>query len=152
MRKFPFSVKEFEYIYSRVPKVSVELVISVGKGVVLAKRDHVAWKGLWYIPGGTVYYREALKDACLRVGQEELGVDVEVVKFLDYVEFFSEEKARGFGYSIAMDFLCRTHDKLPEKSLEGEELKVFFEVPEMVVPEHGKMLERYFRGEFVLSK
>lgn len=39
-----------------------------------------------------------------RIALEELGASVNVGKLLGYIEYTSEEKERGFGYTITMVF------------------------------------------------
>jgi len=75
-------------------------------------RQKNGYIGQWHIPGGTVLYREKVKNAVQRVAREELGTEVVIEKLVDYLEYFSEEKERGFGYTVTLVFLC----KLPEKS------------------------------------
>lgn len=142
MRKRTFSSEVFKEIYSQVPKLTVDAVIATEKGVVMTKRKADGWVGQWHFPGGTVLYREKVIDAVRRIVQEELGVNVEVEEFIGYVEFFSEEKERGFGYSVSLCFRCTSGDGIPERSMLGEEVGIFRQIPEEVVMEHGQILEK----------
>ena len=50
----PLPKEEFEHIFSRVPRLTVELVVaSDDRGVPLALRDFGPCQGLWHLPGET---------------------------------------------------------------------------------------------------
>src|SRR5690349_15119817 len=60
----PFSPVEFDAIYSRVPRLTVEIIVPDGQGAVfLTKRAIAPFAGQWHLPGGTVYFAEPLLDA-----------------------------------------------------------------------------------------
>ena len=59
----PFSSEEFRSIYSKVPRLCVEVIIKTSGGIVLSLRKLPSWHGKWHIPGGTVYYKEKVADA-----------------------------------------------------------------------------------------
>ena len=78
--------EEFDRIFSRVPRLTVELVIaSDDRGVLLAMRDFGPCQGLWHLPGGTVRFGEPLVEAVKRVAQDELGVAVSAGETLGYI-------------------------------------------------------------------
>jgi hypothetical protein len=79
---------DYDWIYSRVPRLSVEVVIATPeRGVLLAERDIPPNVGAWHIPGGTVLFGEPVADAVRRVAQDELGLAVEVGELLGYIEY-----------------------------------------------------------------
>jgi 8-oxo-dGTP pyrophosphatase MutT (NUDIX family) len=79
---------EFDSIFSRVPRLCVEVVIvRPDRGVLLMLRDIPPNVGAWHIPGGTVLFAETLVDAVKRVARHELGFDVEVGELLGYIEY-----------------------------------------------------------------
>jgi len=139
-RKKPFTLKEYKNIYSKVPKLCVEVVLRTNAGIVLTQRAHDSWSGLWHLPGGSVMYREAVVDAVKRISREELDIDVVVGDLLGYIEYWSEEKERGFGYSVTLPFLCTTEDTLPSINQDGETIKVFETIPLNTIEEHKKFL------------
>ena len=84
----PLPKEEFEWIFSRVPRLTVEVVISPPeRGVLLSLRDIEPCRGLWHLPGGTVRFAEPLVDAVKRVAKSELGVAVTVGPLLGYIEY-----------------------------------------------------------------
>jgi hypothetical protein len=79
---------EFDAIFSRVPRLSVEVVIyTPERGVLLMLRDIPPNVGAWHIPGGTVLFGERLTDAVIRVARDELGLEVSVRDLLGYIEY-----------------------------------------------------------------
>ena len=83
----PLSKDEFDRIFSNVPRMTVEvLVTSEGRGVLLALRDVDPCRGMWNLPGGTVRFGERLVEAVRRVAADELGIRVRVGPLLGYIE------------------------------------------------------------------
>lgn len=79
---------EFDAIFSRVPRLCVEVVIlSPEHGVLLMLRDIPPNVGAWHIPGGTVLFGERLTAAVKRVARDELGLEVSVGELLGYIEY-----------------------------------------------------------------
>ncbi|MEL7035415.1 MAG: NUDIX hydrolase [Cyanobacteria bacterium J06592_8] len=139
-RKKPFTYEEFRAIYSQVPRLVVEIVVQTEQGFVLTLRKDSSWNNLWHLPGGTVFYKEYVEEAIQRIAQEELSIEVTKQKFLDYLEYPSEEKERGFGWSVGLAFLCVPNSPLPEYNQEGEKIQVFDSIPENIVAEHRQLL------------
>lgn len=100
VKKLAFN--EFKTIYSKVPRLCVDLVIKNKQGVLLTKRNIPPDLGWLHFPGGTVLMREALKDTIQRVAKEELNTKVEIKKLLGFLEY-----NEGIGY----------FNSIPEKTL-----------------------------------
>ena len=84
----PLPKDEFDRIFSRVPRLTVEVLItSQERGVLLALRDVDPCRGMWNLPGGTVRFGERLVDAVRRVAADELGVSVRVGSLVGYIEY-----------------------------------------------------------------
>jgi ADP-ribose pyrophosphatase YjhB (NUDIX family) len=84
----PLSSSEYEFIYSRVPRLTVEIVLRDGSGAVfLTKRAIPPCAGQWHLPGGTVRYAEPLREAVRRVATRELGVEVREARSKGYIEY-----------------------------------------------------------------
>ena len=75
-------------------RVSVRAVIFDGDNIITMfrskKKDDGTRKEYYVIPGGGVEEGESLEEALIREIKEELGIDIEIVKYLREVE---EEKA-----------------------------------------------------------
>ncbi len=143
MRKRPFSIEEFKQIYSKVPRLCVVFFIRNENGILLTLRKKHGWLGKWAIPGGTVLYKEPISDAIQRVAKEELGVQVTVGQQLGYIEYFSEEKERGFGYTIALMFLVTPLSGAFQMDEDAEEINFFTNLPENMVEEEREFITEH---------
>jgi ADP-ribose pyrophosphatase YjhB (NUDIX family) len=141
MRKLPFSFEEFKEIYSKVPRLCVELVIRTEKGVLLTLRQKNGYEGQWHMPGGTVYYREGVEAAVKRIASEEVGMEVAVGKFLGYLEYPSEEKERGFGYTVSLVFECSPKGTHLELDDQAEKADFFITPPDNTIAEQKEFLK-----------
>ncbi len=142
MAKLPFTYGKFRSIYSQVPRLCVDLVITSSDGLLLAKRGLESWKGQWYLPGGTVYYKETLNQAAKRVAKDELCIDIDIDKNLGYIEYISEEKARGFGWSVGIVFQCHIVSGILSDSEQVKEPQFFKQLPEQMIEEQKEFLQK----------
>jgi colanic acid biosynthesis protein WcaH len=117
-------------------------MIRVEDGVVLGKRTNDPLKGEWFVPGGTVFKNERLREAVHRVGIEELGTDVTIREKLGSFEhFYDSAEAEGTDtkHYLATCFVV-TPDHVeftPDK--QHTELRVF----RQPFPEFHPYIERY---------
>ena len=139
--KKPFSAKEFREIYSKVSRLCVDLIIKTSDGVALSLRSIEPYKGQWHFPGGTVFYKEKITDAIKRVAKEEVGIKVNIDRLLGYIEYPSEERDRGFGYTVTLAFLCTTKYKIFKPDQNSLGIKVFKKLPVNMVREQYKFLK-----------
>jgi 8-oxo-dGTP pyrophosphatase MutT (NUDIX family) len=80
--------EEFDWIFGRVPRLTVELVIaSPERGVLLQLRESGPCEGIWSLVGGTVRFGEPAVQAVRRVARDELAVTVRVGPLLGYIEY-----------------------------------------------------------------
>ncbi|MCR4311606.1 MAG: NUDIX domain-containing protein [Candidatus Taylorbacteria bacterium] len=140
----PFTPEEFKGIYSKVPRVTVDLIIKTPKGVVLTLRTHYSWKNQWHFPGGTVFYKESVTQAIDRVAQDEIGTSVEVIKLLGYIEYPSEEEQRGFGSTVSLAFLCKTSETAFTVNEDASRIEVFTTPPDHLIAEQAEFLKTHW--------
>lgn len=94
---------DWDYIYSRVPRLCVELIVRSDAGVLLTLRNIEPCKDQWHIPGGTVQYGETLVEAVVRIARRELDVtctNAELLGYLDYPSHF----LHGLGAPVGIAF------------------------------------------------
>ena len=144
MSKYPLTEEEFKSIYSRVPKLTVEVIIKTPDGIVLSLRDLSSWHNQWHIPGGTVFYKEFVEDAVRRVAKNELGVDVSILSLIGYIEYPSEENERGFGQSVGLAFLCEATSTEFINDTQSSKIQIFSELPENTVLEQKEFLDKHW--------
>jgi ADP-ribose pyrophosphatase YjhB (NUDIX family) len=140
MGRFPFEV--FKDIFSKVPRVTVEVVLIKDGGIVLSLRNIEPYKGYWHTPGGTLFHKEKVEDAVKRVAKEELGVSVEVDKFLGYWEIPEWTQPKGFSHAIGLVFQVKTLSEELKPDTQSSEIKVFKKLPKNMVREQKEFLER----------
>jgi len=137
VKKLPFS--EFKSIYSRVPRLCVEIVIKTNNGVILTKRDIEPEKGKWHIPGGTVLNGERLEDAVKRIAKEELGVEVKVGKILGVIEYFLKNY---FGQMVGIVFSAKLLSKDLKVDKNAQEFKFFKTIPNNMIKDQKEFLNK----------
>jgi ADP-ribose pyrophosphatase YjhB (NUDIX family) len=99
----PLPRSEYEAIYAKIPRLTVEVIIVSSDGVLLTRRRTGPCAGLWHIPGGTVHFGEPLTDAVQRVAEQELGAEVTIDDLLGYIEYPSH-LARGLDWPVGIAF------------------------------------------------
>ena len=110
---------EFDAIFSRVPRLCVEVVIATPqRGVLLMLRDIPPNVGAWHIPGGTVMFGERLTDAVRRVARDELGLEVTVGDLLGYIEYPSHYE-NGLDSPVGLAFATTPAAGLADEAPEG---------------------------------
>lgn len=84
---YPLTPEEFHAIYSKVPRLTVEVILRRDGEVYLTKRDIEPFKGQWHLPGGTVFFAESVEAAVRRVGKRELGIEVKTMRPNGFIEY-----------------------------------------------------------------
>jgi ADP-ribose pyrophosphatase YjhB (NUDIX family) len=86
--RWPLKEEEYKYIYSKVPRLTVEIIVRDESGAIyLTQRSVEPCKEQWHLPGGTVRFGEALLDAVRRVAMRELSIDVHKAINRGYIEY-----------------------------------------------------------------
>ncbi len=137
--------EEFESIYTRVPRLCVDLIIKTQNGIVLTLRSIEPYKGFWHFPGGTVLMNEKIEDAAYRIAKEEVGVDIKIEQLLGYMEFHKENGNR---YAVSLGFLVSITSGTLRGSEQGEEIQEAIVIPSNIVPQHGDFLKKYLKMSF----
>jgi 8-oxo-dGTP diphosphatase len=100
--------KPFCYEYPR-PAVTVDIVLVTRGGnprVLLIRRKHDPFAGLWALPGGFVDMDESLEAAARRELYEETGVQGEQVQRLEQLHTFGEPGRDPRGRTISVAYLA----------------------------------------------
>jgi ADP-ribose pyrophosphatase YjhB (NUDIX family) len=84
----PLTPQEFDDIYSKVPRLTVEIILRNEKNeILLSKRAIAPCEGQWHLPGGTVRFGEPLIEAVYRIAKRELNIDVLGATNVGYIEY-----------------------------------------------------------------
>jgi ADP-ribose pyrophosphatase YjhB (NUDIX family) len=134
--------QEYDFVYSRVPRTCVDLVIKNSEGVLLSLRQIEPYKGLWHFPGGRVMFNETIEEATQRISLAELGVEVTIDSMAGYIDIFegTKESPR---HSISIALFVTPKSKDIKGSWQAEKFKVFKKLPENMHPDHGKFLREH---------
>lgn len=141
--------EEFFNIYSKVPRLNVDLVIKNERGVLFAQRNDEPNIGSWNLIGGRVFKDETIKETIDRVALSETGLEVRILNCLGYMEFLHEARVgvhdknlKGDVHTVSIVFLVEiTGGELKKEDL-AKELKFFTEIPENTVIQHREFLEK----------
>jgi len=136
----PLTDAEFKGIYSKVPRLVVDVLIETPDGFLLSKRNIEPYKGQWHIPGGTVRFGESPETAAERIAKGELGLDVKISQTLGYITYVSEQKERGFGWTIGIVLEASIEGGKPSGNDETMEVGFFQSPPANILPEQGEFL------------
>ena len=128
----------YRRIYSKVPRLCVDIIIRVGDGVVLVKRDIPPSKGYWHFPGGTVRFGESLSEAAERVALDETGLRVTIVKQVGVIEY---SRRSGFGHAVSIAYSATRISGKIRGNKYGRDVKIFRRMPAGVIPEQRKLLQ-----------
>jgi 8-oxo-dGTP diphosphatase len=143
----PLPKDEFDWIFSKVPRLTVEVLITCDeRGVLLGLRDVDPCRGTWNLPGGTVRFGERLIEAVRRVAADELGIGVRVGPLLGYIEYPSHYE-NGLDSPVGMVFRAEPLDEaqphgqwftaLPENMHEEQKEFVLAHAPVSLADEGG---------------
>jgi ADP-ribose pyrophosphatase YjhB (NUDIX family) len=102
-KKLPLAT--FRNIYSKVPRLCVDLVVKNKGGVLLTFRN-IPPSGKWHLPGGTVLFGESQRQTAKRVAKEELGVKLVGMKLLGVINFDPERYKEGVGHALSVCYLA----------------------------------------------
>lgn len=138
----PLSFDEFKSIYSRVPRLTVEIILKTKDGIALTLRRLSSWNNQWHIPGGTVLYGETLEKAVQRVAKSELGIKINIIKLIGYIHYPSEKKERGFGWSIGIAFLCKIKSGILRQNKQAKDIQIFKILPSNIIKEQKQFLKK----------
>lgn len=108
----------FSLVVRSTPLVSIDLVIENAQGqTLLGLRNNRPAQGFWFVPGGRVLKGESLKDAFLRLCQDEVGLEVNIedaVPLGSYEHFYDDSV---FGESITTHYVVLAYKIKTEQML-----------------------------------
>lgn len=139
------SDEEYDFIYSRVPRVCVDLLISNSKGeVLLTKRDIEPYKDYWHLPGGRIKFRETIDEAIKRILNGELGYDLDVThRIIGFCQFLEEVQKGQDRHSISIVNAIQLPDDVVIKLDNTAKDVIFFkELPYTIIPEQKEFLTK----------
>ena len=138
--KQPLSKKEFDTIYSKVPRLTVEIVVkNPANEIYLTKRAIEPCKGQWHLPGGTVRFGEPMTNAIQRIANRELGIKVMSQKQKGCIEYPSHY-LNGLDDPVGIVFEITDYDGNLVTNNEASEGGWFSELPTPMHADQDKYL------------
>lgn len=128
--KTPLSVwKELATI---LPAPAVEVLVTKnGKDFLLTLRNDEYWQG-WHIPGGFMLAKESVEQACSRIAQKEIGIDVRL-KRVKSVHTWEDHP-----YASAISIICVCKPKgRPNNG------NFFTQIPKETISQHKSFLKNF---------
>lgn len=140
------SPKAYRYIYTRVPRLVVDLVIKDRRGILFAKRSIQPYLGQWHLPGGRVRLGERLEETARRVAKEETGLQIAIRRTIGFIQYPSMG-IRDL-HSVGIVFLARPIGGKLRGSRWGESVAFFKSPPAPLAAVHRKFMvaHRVWRG------
>lgn len=132
MSKLPY--EEFKRVYSRVPRLCVDLLFVEEAGVLLIERLIEPGKGLWHFPGGTVLMGESLEATLARVAKEETGLTIYNSELCGYLQF--NEPGNAFFHTVSMLFRINAYEGTLKGGEQGENIMFHKRIPSKIIAEH----------------
>src|SRR5690606_25872079 len=136
MEKLPY--EEFKRIYSRVPRLCVDLLFVEERGVLLIERAIEPGKGLWHFPGGTLLMGESVEACVARVAKEETGLTVDGQELCGYLQFTDPENP--FFHAVSMLFRINGYSGTLKGGEQGENIRFHKRIPSKIIAEHKTAL------------
>lgn len=133
--------EEYDFIYDRVPRLCVDLVIKNEKGILLTWRKIDPQKNTWHLPGGRVRFSESLDKAAKRIAKQETGITIAIDDFLGVMEFTREVQDGKIRHSVSIALLVHPITGKLKESWQSSEAQFFLSAPEAIHKIHWNFLK-----------
>ena len=137
--KYPLTKEEFDSIYSRVPRLTIEIIVKDERGVLLTLRSIEPCIGKWHLPGGSVWYGEMINDAVARVAKKEIGINVKNSEMIGIIEY-PDHVESGYGDPRGLAFLITDYDGEIQPDEEADKIDWFRQIPKQMHPNQDTFL------------
>jgi 8-oxo-dGTP diphosphatase len=102
------------------PILAASVAVFRDDRVLIARRARGPMRGVYSLPGGVVEVGETLGEAALRELSEEVGVDADIIAFIDHVEPIRREDGRVREHYVIAAFLARWRAGEPRTGEEAD--------------------------------
>lgn len=140
--------EEFVSIYSKVPRLAIDLLIHSKQGVLLSLRDIEPYLGYWHLPGGTVYKDETIEQAAIRIAKAETGLTIVPGPAIGSMEFLHEDRNGTDMHTISIIIPAVVSEGVLLADKNTAQVEWFTDLPEPLVREHAEFLHGHFDGSF----
>ena len=140
---------EYEYIYSRVPRACVDIMIIKDDNILLTFRNDPPYQDNWHVIGGRIEMFETVSDAAIRHVQKETGLTInkhELI-FTDYAEFLDETMPTYNGHSISFVFEYKLDSNVIINETDARKWYHENNLPKNIVAQHLEVIKRFYQIE-----
>ena len=102
------------------PILAASVAVFRAGRVLIARRARAPMLGVYSLPGGVVELGETLREAALRELAEEVGVEADILAFVDHVEPIRREAGRVREHYVIAAFVARWRGGEPRVSPEAD--------------------------------
>jgi 8-oxo-dGTP diphosphatase len=134
--------RSFTYDYPH-PALTADLIMLTAEAapqVLLIRRKHEPFAGMWALPGGFVDEGETLEAAARRELREETGLEVRV---LEQMQTFGDPDRDPRGWTVSVAFVARVQPNQAEARAGDDAAEVGWHRLDLLPPlafDHGKVL------------
>ncbi len=133
---------EYRDVYSKVPRLCVDLVIrDEEEFVLLTRREQKPHVGCWHLPGGRVWKGETIHMAARRIAQREVGNQINIGECLGFLEVLDDPGDLVVCHSTSIVLACTLCLNLIVPGTR-QGFAWFNKIPVGVHPEHGDFLQQ----------
>lgn len=124
------------------------LIVNDKNETLLLKRGEKSRNqaGYWSKPGGTVEFGEKIEDAVRREIKEELGVDIELIRFLGFTNHIIKEERQHW---LSISYLAKIIKGEPKNIEPDKHDEIswfsFDNLPEKMTETTSELLEKYLK-------
>lgn len=132
--------EEYDYIFDRAVRLSVDLLITAPEGILLSLRDIEPFKGMWHLPGGIVYKNESIADACRRIARAETNLEIHdttCIGFIEYIHAFQNDHDR---HTVSIVIKADPATQALRADYQAKRIEFHSTAPEHIIPEQKKFL------------
>lgn len=138
------SDEDYAFIYNRVPRICVDMLIINSKGeVLLTKRSIEPYKDHWHFPGGRIKFKETAFEAIKRIMKGELGkvldAKVNMIGFCEFLEEVQDDNPR-HSISLVHEVILTNDDDDIMLDENAKEFAFFSELPNPIIPPQHEFL------------
>lgn len=141
--KKPLTLEEYHEIYSKVTRLTVEVIVRSNEGILLTKRAIEPDIGKWHLPGGSVLFGETVEEAVKRVAKEELNVEIEINKFIDFI-YYPKTSEEHNVWPVGAAYLAKILVGEIKLDHQASDWEFFTKIPENTVEDQKNFLIKHY--------
>lgn len=148
------SEKDYKYVFSRVPRLCVDLIIHGYGRTYLGQRKEGSYTGKFGLPGGRVRFGESIQETIDRIAATEIGLKVVKHRIFNVMEFLDEIENDKI-HSVSISFIVKLEKEIVSsadfKSQVFDVIKHNHEIQEEdIISQHRNTVTEYL--EYAIPK